>query len=287
MALTPPAAGSLLLTGLESHDEAIDYLVARGVEQLTCISLLDCHTALLDAWHAAGKSVDTINLIRLDDRHRGAGREYSSIVRPLELSRFHEIIDFVDADPSDTGADHAVLLAGIRPLLENIGIAQTMATVSTIMDRLAGTHSVVLCTLASTPDAIPAGFSHLVADVREPVLTAGTTKLLQPLSRFAALDTDRVFDLVCPDRRRVLLRTLDRHGRSVRVSTLAGELAQCPITTTMDQSQIQTMLLQVDLPKLDRAGLVVHSRSNRTASIRAEAVQLWPFLDLAERTGGI
>ena len=283
---TPPA-DSLLVSGLDDYPAAIGHLVGRGVENLTCISLPAIHNELLAEWCDAGGTFDAIDLIQLDDRDRGPSPEQPSLVRPVPLSRLHELVEIVDAGPFASGTDHTVVLLGIPALFDAVGISRTRATVWSLLDALDGVCTVVLVTLSSTPDAVPAGFTHLFANLREPVGAADTAQPLQPIARFDALTTDRIFELIGLDRRRELLRTLDGDTGSVHLADLAIALTTGPLATSLDHEELQTVLFQVDLPTLDAADVVSFDRSNRTAAIRPEAVQLWPFLELADRTGGI
>lgn len=81
----------------------------------------------------------------------------------------------------------------------------------------------------------------------------------------SSLDTDDTLRLLAPRRRRAVLRVLlERPGRAVDVSDLAGQVRErCPPDRLPGtRADIQVQLQHTDLPKLDGAGLLTYDRAN-------------------------
>ncbi len=282
--------GTILLVRLEGISPAVDLIREHGVERLVSVAWEGRHEPALKAWAAADGDLGQLELIALGSQMRGrASVGNASLVRGVSVERIDRLPNVIEDAIQRESIEQAILFEGITELLCKGGLTTSYTVVQELL-RTAESRRVmfVLAIPATAPEAIAAGLTHNFRDTLEPVGVAAANTV-QPAGRLHGVTLETIYELIRPARRRVALRLLDNADGEMRVRQLAAQLAEQPIDAKYidNPDRLSTVLHQVDLPKLADAGVIDFEPDRALASIRLEALQLWPFLDLSRRTGGV
>lgn len=273
----------LLITDVPSHDAGVTLLREEGVHDLTCVLRKGEAEGAIRAWNRNGGDLSGIDLIALGDHMRGEASEMDAPVGlptmikgvPLEdLEQLPRVIDRGRVDDADV-----VLLCGIPDLLVSVGISRTIATIETLIDS--HQTSIVIPILDVTPTSVVRGLAHYAEEVVEPIID-GQAMTLQPVTHVAGLSVETIFELLAPPRRRALLLELDRAGEDVSLRQMAESVLDHPLGDhNWSVDRLLTALYQIDIPRLVDTDLIKFDPERRTVGIRAEAIQVWPYLTVA------
>lgn len=101
-----------------------------------------------------------------------------------------------------------------------------------------------------------------------------------------SLTKDEIFSLLSVERRRQTLEMLRRTDHGTTLSELAEQIAAdendvpVDLVSSDQRKRVYIALYQSHLPKLDDAGVVEFEDNRGTVELAANAVELFPYLDL-------
>ena len=283
-----PDVTSIILTRVDGPAPGVRLLRAQGVDRLISIAWQRPDDNVLRAWTAAGGDIEHIELIRIGHHTRGAAdSERPALVRALPVDGLDRLPGMIE-EMVDDGGGHAILLDQITDLLRHAGFDRTYTAIEGLLDAATRCSSLVVMSIhKDAPCGVPAGLAPSVECVLESIQT-GESRMPQPAGTLGAMPTADRFELLRPARRRVLLRVLDTVGE-IGIRPLARRLAEQPVGTDYLDSpeRLAGMLYQVDLPMFAEADVIEFDADRGVVSLRLDAFQLWPFLELTRRMDGV